>query len=100
MHTPEGVAILELKRLRGALHQSPVASRMRAQVAGYAECWARIFPAQPAARCFLVNVYTDAVSGSERVEVEAVHAPRWGKAAVRTKSGRASLPPLRHGKRA
>ena len=51
VHTPDGIAIVELKRLRGALRQSPMAARMRAQVAGYAECWARIFPGQRAPRC-------------------------------------------------
>ena len=97
VHTPDSIAIVELKRLRGALRQSPMAARMRAQVAGYAECWARIFPGQRAPRCFLLNVYTDADSGRECVEVEAVRACKPGRAVLRTKSGRASVRPDRLG---
>lgn len=74
LYLEHGPVVLELKRLRQSLHQSPASARLRilGQARAYGHCLARLSDARTAPPCFVVNVFP----GERGENVEIVPASR------------------------
>ena len=72
LHFEGKTIVLELKRLRQGLLQSPGKARWRilSQARSYAQCLQKIFPTNTEIVCFVVNVFNH--EGRESGEVHAV----------------------------
>lgn len=69
LYLDDGPVVLELKRLRQSLYESPASARLRimGQARAYGRCLARVSSDGETPECFVVNVFPQ--ENAERVEI-------------------------------